>query len=78
MVVTTKQKQVFLDLAAKYDVDALQVVTRGLVDQIIVNSEHDVRTLDKFANHICDAVLKNYADYEDINADAVLVANIVP
>jgi len=79
--VTTEQKDVFLELAARYSAPVHALVARGRNAQILIQSRSEAATLDEFANNIVAMVLHDHQDYagadEGIHANAELVVHIV-
>ncbi len=78
---TEEQKNAFLYLSEKYDQPVFQIVNRGAVNEIYLETREEANIIDKFSDKICTLVVKDYPDHEgtdeNINADAEMVVHMI-
>ena len=74
---TEEQKNAFLILSKKYALDVYQIVSRGDSTDVDVLNEGEAILLDQFSSRICDLVIRDYPDDEDMYADAEMIAFMI-
>ena len=74
---TEEQKNAFLILSKKYALDVYQIVSRGDSTDVDVLNEGEAILLDQLSSRICDLVIRDYPDDEDMYADAEMIAFMI-
>lgn len=74
---TEEQKKAFLVLSERYAPEVHQIVSRGGATDIGVLTKGEAILFDQFSSKVCDLVIRDYPNDEDLGADAEMIAFMI-
>ena len=79
--VTSTQKKILIDFAAKYEPRLPPILNKGNDQEVIIETIAEAKALDDFSSRIVRLVGEDYPDEEgkdyDINQDAILTVSVI-